>query len=106
MGNRAVVALESMPQVGIYLHWNGGPESISAFLTECIVRQYRTPASDPTYALAGLVKVIQDMTEYNGLSVGIGPLDQLDCDNFDNGLYWIGDDFCVTRREFNRADAL
>ena len=32
MGNRAVVTNKNQ-DIGIYLHWNGGPESVCAFLT-------------------------------------------------------------------------
>jgi hypothetical protein len=33
MGNRAVISFsEAKTATGIYLHWNGGPESILAFL--------------------------------------------------------------------------
>ena len=31
-------------------------------------------------------------------SVGIGPLDQLDCNNYDNGVYVIGDGWTVIDR--------
>ena len=36
MGNRAVVIFDDDPNVGsslgVYLHWNGGPESVLAFM--------------------------------------------------------------------------
>jgi len=99
MGNRAVItASESKTKgVGIYLHWNGGPESIAAFLQVCKDREYRSPGSDQSYAMARLTGVIHEFFD-GGLSVGLGDISNLDTDNFDNGVYVIGGDWEVTGR--------
>lgn len=92
MGNRAVItfAPEGAPGVGVYVHWNGGPESVRAFVDTCRTRGYRCPASDPAYAMAGLVAVIREFFGPGGLSVGVDLVDRLDCDNWDNGVYQVG----------------
>jgi len=107
MGNRAVIAFKSMPSIGIYLHWNGGPESVLAFLEETKQRGARSPGvgGDCTYAFARLVQTIADYFTQGGsepnyeLSLGVGPLNQLDTKNGDNGTYWIGEDWEIIGRD-------
>jgi len=106
MGNRAVIAFESMPEIGIYLHWNGGPESVLAFI-ECTKTHARGTGrnGDNTYAFARLIQTAANFLGVTGeTSIGVGPLDKLDTDNYDNGLYWIGDDWEVTKRDHARGD--
>lgn len=92
MGNRAVItfAPEGATGVGVYVHWNGGRESVRAFLDTCRARGYRCPQSDPSYAMAGLVAVIREFFGPNGLSVGVDLINRLDCENSDNGVYQVG----------------
>ena len=90
MGNRAVITLDPARDVGVYVHWNGGRASVRAFLDSCRARGYRCPAADPHYALACLVGLLREFFGPDGLSVGVGALDRLDCDNYDNGVYVIG----------------
>ena len=92
MGNRAVITASELQTsgVGIYLHWNGGPESVLAFLDVARERGFRDPASDDQYAMARLCGLICEFFGPGDSSVGIGPLDQLDCNNYDNGVYVIG----------------
>ena len=96
MGNRAVITTSTSKTtgVGIYVHWNGGPESVRAFLDACRARGYRDPESDAAYAMARLCGLICQF--FGGSdSVGIGQLRELDCDNWDNGVYVIGKDWRV-----------
>ena len=101
MGNRAVITTSTLRTkgVGIYLHWNGGPESVLGFLAAAKARGFRDPASDSSYAMARLVGLIH---EFFGIdqdtSLGIGTLDTLDTNNFDNGVYVIGRDWTITDR--------
>lgn len=82
MGNRAVIEFKNTG-IGIYLHWNGGRESVEAFLKAGKDLQVR---SDDQYAPARLCQIIGNY--FGGsLSLGIGPIDSLDCDNMDNGTY-------------------
>lgn len=95
MGNRCVIAAADQPQVGLYLHWNGGPESVLAFLEAAQTLHVRSPGSDPSYFLARLTQIIANW--FGGtLSVGLGLVDYLDAS--DNGVYYVEGDFAVARR--------
>ena len=101
MGNRAVItASKSLTKgVGIYLHWNGGLESVQAFLDVAKARGFRDPSGDESYAIARLVGLIHEFFgTHDSTSLGVGTLDQLDCDNYDNGVYVIGQDWKVIDR--------
>lgn len=94
MGNRAVITTEigwACPtnHLGVYLHWNGGRDSVQAFLTYCKLKGYRTPESD-NYGWARLCQVIGNYFG-GGCSVGIDVVSALDTDNWDNGVYIIKD---------------
>ena len=99
MGNPAVItaSLDRVNGTGVYIHWNGGIESVSAFLEVCRRRGYRDPSQDESYAMARLVGVLCEFFG-DGLSVGIGPLCRLDCDNGDNGVYRIGAGWAIVGR--------
>lgn len=88
MGNRAVITFDKKPtpdSIGIYLHWNGGAESVLAFLEAADKLQVRDD-NDASYQLARVVQIISNF--FGGTtSVGIGQLKQLDCDNGDNGTF-------------------
>lgn len=98
MGNRAVITTKDK-QMGVYLHWNGGRDSVEAFLDYCDLQGFRSPDCD-TYGWARLCQVIGNFLG-GGLSVGIGLYDQLDTDNGDNGVYIIKG-WRIVGREFNR----
>lgn len=80
----------------VYLHWNGGPESIYAFLAELHRRKVR---GDPSYACARFVQIVGDFFDSDGaltrLSLGVDSLP--DCtpqtlkrlDPGDNGIYLV-----------------
>ena len=92
MGNRAVITLDQTPTInslGIYLHWNGGPESVLAFAQAAhdlgaLDRLY----CDISYSLARLVQIIGNFTG-GTMSVGVDTIGSLDHDNYDNGLFVI-----------------
>ena len=96
MGNRAVITTED-ETMGIYLHWNGGYDSVNAFLKYCELQEFRTPTGDLTYGFARLTQVICNFF-HGGLSCGVGPIKKLDCDNGDNGVYIIKDWEIVGRK--------
>lgn len=99
MGNRAVITIAKYDtkgkvienvddnEIGIYLHWNGGYDSVNAFLKYCKLRKHREPEQD-NYGWARLCQVIGN---YLGgtTSIGIDTCNRLDCDNGDNGVYLI-----------------
>lgn len=101
MGNRAVITSKENFEnngVGIYLHWNGGYDSVSAFLKYCELKGYRSPTSD-NYGWARLCQVIGNF--FGGsTSVGIDTVNKLDCDNYDNGVYII-DGWKIVDRKYN-----
>ena len=102
MGNRAVITTRenfNNDGVGVYLHWNGGRDSVEAFLTYCKMKGYRTPTSD-NYGWARLCQVIGNF--FGGeLSIGIDKCSHLDCDNYDNGTYII-DGWDIVDRKYLR----
>lgn len=102
MGNRAVITTKENwdnDGVGVYLHWNGGRDSVEAFLKYCELKGYRKPTDD-CYGWAYLCGVL---TNYfgDGLSCGIDVLHNLDCDNGDNGMYIIDGWEIVDRVHFH-----
>ena len=90
MGNRAVITTRKNYEtngVGVYVHWNGGQQSVEAFLEYCKLKEYRAPEHD-NYGWARLCQVIGNF--FGGTtSVGIDTCDKLDCNNGDNGVYFI-----------------
>ena len=90
MGNRAVITTRKNYEnngIGIYLHWNGGRDSVEAFLKYCEIRGFRAPDED-CYGWARMAQVIGNF--FGGtLSIGIDTVNNLDCDNWDNGVYFI-----------------
>ena len=105
MGNRAVITFESMPEVGIYLHWNGGPESVLAFIEITRQRGARAPKGDSHYAFARLTQTIAEFFSTTGdyvCSVGVGPTSQLDVDNGDNGQYVIANDWTIKSNSYSQ----
>ena len=87
MGNRAVISFQDSSentldtsQVGIYLHWNGGIESIEAFCQAASALGVNEPA-----------RFIQMIGNWFGgnQSVYVDVISRLDYDNHDNGTYVI-----------------
>ena len=104
MGNGAVITTKENFEnngIGVYLHWNGGYDSVSAFLKYCELKGYRAPDTD-CYGFARLCQVIGNF--FGGsLSIGIDTVDKLDCDNYDNGVYIIKG-WEIVGREYNRYE--
>lgn len=100
MGNRAVITTDESlndKSIGVYLHWNGGRDLVEGFLAVCKEFGFRRPEQD-SYGWARLVQVIANFLGPSGTSVGIDTLDNLDCDNGDNGVYIIKDWQIVGRK--------
>jgi len=96
MGNRAVIANgKNKKSIGIYLHWNGGPASVTAFVRAAKDLGMRDPTTD-SYGMARLCQIIGNF--FGGsLSLGIDTLDNLDCDNGDNGVYYLKPGWTLAR---------
>ena len=95
MGNRAYVIFEDKERKSfspaIYLHWNGGPESIYAFLDELDRRGVR---ADQEYEAARFVQIVGEYFMPDQLSLGVtsGPSSAADLGRWageDNGLYLV-----------------
>lgn len=109
MGNRAIILSKNgmladgkinPNQIGLYLHWNGGRDSVSAFLKYCKLKGYRSPSTD-CYGWACLCNVISNFFG-DGMSLGIDIASRLDCDNYDNGVYII-DHWEIVGRLYNHG---
>ena len=91
-------------QIGLYLHWNGGKDSVQAFLKYCKLQGFRSPESD-CYGYARLAQVTANAFP-DGLCVGMDTCKHLDCDNYDNGVYLIKDWEIVGRMYHTGAEQL
>lgn len=82
MGNRAMIVFKGM-DIGIYLHWNGGIDSVTAFLRYCELRKFRTD----DYGVARLTQIIAN---YFGGDLSIGVTAHPETYGWlDNGVYTI-----------------
>lgn len=82
MGNRAIIKAEGNDNKAVYLHWNGGRDSVEAFLKYCELRGFR--GFDDPYGMARFCQVVGNFFGPDGLSLGI-----MDCaeSHGDNGVY-------------------
>ncbi len=98
MGNRAVIATSDIAtSPAIYLHWNGDPESVLAFLHAAKELGFRDPTMDAAYGTAYLQALIC-MFFGGGESTGISALQNSDTDNGDNGVYRLGPGWTIRSR--------
>ena len=106
MGNRAVIAIkdkytEKENTPCLYLHWNGGRDSVQSFLDVHNELGMRG-AEDSSYALARLTQIICNALG-GELSCGINIYRRADTDNGDNGVYWLDNvdgKLSIVEREF------
>ena len=92
MGNRAVITIKDkdFPKEdwnSLYLHWNGGRDSVEPFLHVAKLYDIRCQ-EDSSYAIARLSQLIGN-TLGGTLSLGVGAYKCLDTNNYDNGTYVI-----------------
>ena len=93
MGNRAVITTRKDLDengIGLYMHWNGGYDSVRPILDYCRIRGFRSPDKD-CYGYARLAQIVCNFMGGDGYSVGVGRLKELDTNNGDNGTYVIED---------------
>ena len=96
MGNRAVIQMQDQ-DVGIYLHNNGGYDTIKPLLD--VAKTYGIRGDD--YGIARLAQMLGNF--FGGtLSLGVSTLDKLDRDNGDNGTYVVDSQFNIVDRLFKR----
>lgn len=103
MGNRAVITTQDK-EIGVYLHWNGGRDSVEAFLAYCKLKGYRPPEVD-CYGWARLCQVIGNF--FGGeFSIGIDAYNRVDTNNGNNGVYVIDKWEVVGRLNFDLPEQL
>ena len=110
MGNRAVIVWTDRDgnfsfneNVGVYLHWNGGIDSVEAFLTYADIMGFRSPTQDPEYGIARFIQIVANFFGDDGLNVGVGILKFMDYCNGDN-YQWICTDWEIKRQLFLKWD--
>ena len=97
MGNRAVIQIQGQ-ETGVYLHWNGGYDTVKPLLD--VAREYGVRADD--YGTARLAQMLGNF--FGGiLNVGVGSIDRLDCNNGDNGTYVVDANFNIVDRLFYKG---
>lgn len=102
MGNRAFIGFENNP-INVYVHWNGGVESVKAFCDVAKARGFADPTSDADYAMARLIGLIHEffgVTDSNSLGVCTFSSAEEEKDAItyaDNGKYIIGKDWQIIR---------
>lgn len=93
MGNRAVITTEDKT-IGVYLHWNGGRDTVEPLLKYCKLKGVCPPEKDH-YGWAQFIQIVRNRLT----SVGVDLYENLDTDNYDNGVYIIKD-WEIIGREF------
>lgn len=99
MGNRAVITTQEK-DMALYLHWNGGRDTVEPLLKYCEMQGYRPPSSD----CYGWARMAQVMGNFFGgsTSIGIDRFSRLG-DQGDNGVYVI-DGWKIVERIENSYD--
>ena len=109
MGNRALIKFDGQ-DAGVYLHWNGGRDSVEAFLEYCKLRDFRCD----DYGIARFCQVVGNFFG-GGLSLGVTTnIKDEDAEWMDNGIYIVKDWEIVGRipediseqNEYDRRDML
>lgn len=100
MGNRAIVKPKDQ-NVGAYLHWNGGIDSVTAFLEYCKLKDYRDFGGKNADGY-GLARFCQVVGNFFGGTTSIGiETDVEETEEYakwmDNGIYVI-DGWNISKR--------
>jgi hypothetical protein len=94
MGNRASIRTEDK-NCSIYLHWNGGRDSIESFLAYCKLKKYPSPDNN-SY---GWARMCQVMGNFFGGSYSLG-IDKFEYENDeDNGSYIVKNFQIINRKK-------
>ncbi len=91
MGNRAIITTQTRA-LGVYLHWNGGRDSVESFC-KCLHDCGAPAPGAHGEGLGAIATLAANFFGLNGLSVGLSPYtsDQR-MDPGDNGIYVLADD--------------
>jgi hypothetical protein len=100
MGNRAVVTFNNESSKCIYLHWNGGRDSVRGFLKAAKELGIAPRAEEFGQMIAQYFFEVP----LSSINVYLEDFEAADKDNFDNGVYFVSDDFKITGRNFLRGE--
>lgn len=92
-------------KVGVYLHWNGGYDSIKPFCMACKRLGFRGAVTD-CCGVACFTQLVRNFHGRKGwnLSVGVNTLNRLDTNNYDNGVFVVDDEWNIIGREFANGE--
>lgn len=96
MGNRAVITTLGNEK-GIYIHWNGGRDSVEPILWYC---KNLMPKTNFTHSDLERIAFVMELV---GLNPEMDDVNKLDCDNYDNGVYVVKN-YKIVGRLFMRYD--
>ena len=104
MGNRAVITRSTTDSAPcIYLHWNGGRDSVDGFLLVAKYMAFTNNASDDWDEFARfLSKNFFDYGGELGMTIYREKYGQADADNGDNGVYVVDGNWNIVNRLFTR----
>jgi len=103
MGNRAVVTFDTLHDSPcIYLHWNGGRDSVEAFLK--VAENLNLNPQDPMVMdkWAEILGTYFFEKEVGSSVIYRYTYGTADTDNYDNGVYVIGRDWSIQERRYMR----
>ena len=103
MGNNALIKAKDNTNKAVYLHWNGGRDSVEAFLKYCELKRFR--GFDDDYGIARFCQVVGNFFGVGGLSLGIMDISEGEDGGYmDNGLYIVNGWEIVGRRGFSSIE--
>lgn len=99
MGNSTIIKAKNNDNIGVYLHWNGGRDSIEAFLKYCELRGFRS--FDDDYGIARFTQIVSN---FFGGTLSIGITDKPLNWGTDNGIYEVEGWEIVGRKDFKGTE--
>lgn len=98
MGNRAII-IGTEAKLAIYLHWNGGRDSVEAFLEYAKLQQY--PSLNTTSGVVAFTSMVSNFFGSPGSSVDIFIVaQQQSLAVGDNGVYVVDKNFDIVERKY------
>ena len=117
MGCRCVIVSKDTDRtnanqmIGIYLHSHGDIDTVKYLLDEVKAKGPRNVISDSSYGWARACQIIGDVLTSEALNsqyetahdhayetgLGIGIVKTLDCHNYDNGVYYIDENWDIVK---------
>lgn len=112
MGNRCVIVSHDTTKenanqkIGIYVHWHGSETDVKSVLDTACAKGVRGVDDDTNYFWARFCQLFANYitesyadymkTNYE-TGIGIGLVSELDTHNYDNGVYYINDNFDIVK---------